>query len=234
MNDLLLAQSSDSSSAFEAMICIIVLIIAAIVGYFAYQARQKKIAQYRAWAAQYGFHYEPQDNSVVDLSANSPFQTGSSRKGQDVFRGMYRGLHIVFFEYLYTTGSGKNSTTHTNQVVAIGLPSPRPFLDISHETRMSRFFGSIGFQDLQFENQHFNDVFKIATENNRFAYDIIHAQTMEWMLADQRARTYSWRFEGPWLMTIRSGNLKLEEVFFFADFLCDVYTQVPKFVWSNQ
>ncbi|QSB06139.1 hypothetical protein [Natronoglycomyces albus] len=234
MIDTLLAQSSsDSTTTIEVVVWIVLVVGAVIGGYFAHRHRKKKIAQYRAWAAQYGFHYEPKDNSVVDISSKAPFGVGRNRRGQDVFRGSYRGLHILFFEYIYTTGSGKNSTTHVNQVVAIGLPSPRPFLDIGHETTMSRFFNSLGFASLQFENQHFNDVFKVTAENPRFAYDVIHAQTMEWMLADQRARTFSWRFDGPWLMNVKKGKLKLEEVFFYADFLCDIYAQVPKFVWSN-
>ncbi|GAA2303385.1 hypothetical protein GCM10009853_070300 [Glycomyces scopariae] len=200
-----------------------------VIAYFGWRARQKKIAMYRAWAAQYGFHYEPSDNSVVGLSSEEPFNNGHSRKGIDVFRGMYKGSHIVFFQYQYTTGSGKESQTHTNQVVAIGLPQARPLLDISQENFLTKRFA----KDIDFENQQFNDIFRIKSPNRRFAYDVIHARTMEWMLADQRARSYQWRFEGPWLMTFRSGALKLEEVFFYADFLVDIYGQVPKHVWSN-
>jgi hypothetical protein len=199
-----------------------------VIGYIGYRIRQKRIAAYRAWAAQHGFHYAPHDYSVSALSSTEPFGTGRNRRGVDVFRGVYRGKHIVFFEYQYMTGSGKNSTQHRYQVIAIDLPAPRPMLDIGHENFFSRRFGN----DIDFENQAFNDVFKVNAENRRFAFDVIHPRTMEWMLADQRARTYRWRFDGQWPMTFREGALNLGEVFFYADFLIDVYAQVPRHVWA--
>ena len=229
MNEILLAQSS-SSDDLPWWAYVLCLLVAGVVAYFAWRARQKKIAQYRAWAAQYGFQYEPRDDSVTGLSTEQPFGIGRSRQGIDVFRGMYKNMHILFFQYKYTTGSGKESKTFHNQIVAIGLPTARPLLDISQENAFSKRFQ----KDIDFENQRFNDTFRIKSPNRRFAFDVIHARTMEWMLADQRANSYPWRFEGPWLMTFRSGALKLEEVFFYADFLIDVYAQVPRHVWSNQ
>ncbi|GAA2162960.1 MULTISPECIES: hypothetical protein [Glycomyces] len=228
MNETLLAASS-SSSDMPWWAYVLCLIVVGVGVYFAWRARQKKIAMYRAWAAQYGFHYEPGDNSVTGLSTEEPFNQGHSRKGIDVFRGMYKGVHIVFFQYQYSTGSGKERKTFNHQVVAIGLPTTRPLLDISQENFLTKRFA----KDIDFENQAFNDIFRIKSPNRRFAYDIIHARTMEWMLQDQRARSYSWRFEGPWLMTFRSGGLKLEEVFFYADFLIDILGQVPRHVWAN-
>lgn len=209
---------------------LVFLLIIGVVAYFGWRARQKKIAEYRAWAARYGFGYEPRDDSVAGLSSESPFGIGRARQGIDVFRGKYKNLHIVFFQYDYTTGSGKNSTTHSNQVVAIGLPTARPLLDIGLENAFSRRFQ----KDIDFENQRFNDTFRVKSPNRRFAFDVIHPRVMEWMLADQRALSYPWRFEGPWLMTFRPGKLNLQEVFFYADFLIDVYAQVPRHVWSNQ
>ncbi|GAB3999652.1 hypothetical protein GCM10029992_29070 [Glycomyces albus] len=230
MSETLLAQSSSSASSGEWIIAVVIAVVMAVGGVIAYRIRQKKIAAYRAWAAHYGYHYEPSDNSVVDLSTDEPFGQGRSRRGIDVFRGRHKNLHLVFFQYNYTTGSGKNSQTHSYQVVAIGLPTQRPLLDISQENAFSKRFQ----KDIDFENQMFNDKFRIKSPNPRFAYDVIHPRTMEWMLADQRAQAYRWRFEGPWLMTFRPGGLNLQEVFFYADFLIDVYAQVPRHVWSNQ
>ena len=221
---------SSSSGGSSWWIYLVILVVVAAIAYFAWRARQKKIAAYRAWAAQYGYHYEPRDDSVTGLSSEEPFNIGRSRQGIDVFRGVYRNTHLLFFHYKYTTGSGKNSKTFHHQVVAIGLPQPRPLLDISQENFLSKRFS----KDIDFENQRFNDTFRIKSPNRRFAFDVIHARTMEWMLADQRCHSYRWRFEGPWLMTFRPGQLKLEEVFFYADFLIDVYSQVPRHVWATQ
>ncbi|MFC4333682.1 hypothetical protein [Salininema proteolyticum] len=221
--------SDDDDDGMSFIIFVIMILLAGGLFWLFWWLRQKKIREYRAWAAQYGYHYEPSDNSVVNFSTGDPFQEGRGRTGQDVFRGQYRGMHVIFFQYNYTTGSGKNSETHYNQVVAIGLPAPRPRLDIGHEGWFSRKFQ----KDIDFENQAFNDRYRIMSENRRFAFDIIHARTMEWMMADQRALSNQWRFEGPWLMTWRAGELNLQEVFPYLDFLIDVYAQVPRFVWAN-
>ncbi|WP_199036145.1 hypothetical protein [Glycomyces salinus] len=201
------------------------------VGFFVHwRVLQAKIAANRAWAARHGFSYIPFDSSVASVSSAEPFGIGWSRRGVDVYRGKYRNFHVMFFRYDYAPTFGKGTDTVSHQVVALALPASRPLLDIGHEGFWSKRFGD----GIDFENQAFNDRFKIRSGNGRFAFDVINARTMEWMLADQRAQAYRWRFEGPWLMTFRLGELKLEEVFFYADFLIDVYAQVPRHVWSTQ
>jgi len=45
------------------------------------------------------------------------------------------------------------------------------------------------------ESEEFNRAFKIKTAQNKFAYDVLHPRMMEWMLADQRAIRFPFRFE---------------------------------------
>ncbi|MCC3765010.1 hypothetical protein K3N28_18280 [Glycomyces sp. TRM65418] len=203
--------------------------LVAVLIYCSRRARQRRMAYCAAWAAHHGFHYLPSDPSVLAISRQPPFTSGSGREALDVFRGTFRETHLHCFQYRYRTSDGENTSTHDYQVVAISLPAMRPLLDIAHENSLSRRFD----KDLQFENQAFNDRFKIASPSPRFAYDVIHARTMEWMLADPRAHAIRWRFEGSWLMTFRKGPLNPEEVFYYADFLHQVLAQVPKHVWSD-
>lgn len=211
------------------------LMIAGVVGgiVYAFIHRRKQVERYSQWAAQNGLHYQAQDSSIAAMSTRSPFGVGSSRTGQDVFRGMYKGRHLVFGLYKYTTGSGKNSSTHIMQFVAVSLPAPRPFLDITRETAGSKFLAMFGKRDLQLESQEFNDRFKVDTDNERFAYDVLSPQNMQWLLADVRANMYQYRFEGQWLMTMRAGKLRLDEVYFYADFLHDLVNIVPRHVWQG-
>ncbi|SDD32712.1 hypothetical protein [Glycomyces harbinensis] len=191
--------------------------------------RRRQIAGYHHWAGQHGFHYWPFEHSVLAISARPPLTNGSSRQAADVFRGEYRGAHLHFFELRYTTDNGNSQSTDYFQVVAISLPATRPLLDIRQESFMSKRFE----KDIQFENQAFNDRFRIQSPSARFAYDVIHARMMEWMLSDWRAWSYAWRFEGPWLMTYRPGRLRLDEVFGYADFLHEARKRVPEHVWSD-
>ncbi|HEX2144617.1 MAG TPA: hypothetical protein VHG10_08930 [Glycomyces sp.] len=193
------------------------------------RARQRRIAECAGWAAHHGFQYWPEEPSALLMTSQPPFDMGHSHHALDVFRGTYKQTHLHFFQYRFTTGSGKESQTHNYQVVAISLPAARPILDVGHENALTRRFD----KDIEFENQAFNDKFKIESASPRFAYDVIHPRTMEWMLADPRAHVTRWRFEGSWLMTFRKGSLNVNEVFYFADFLHQVLAQVPKHVWSD-
>jgi hypothetical protein len=204
------------------------LVVLAIVA--SRRARQRRIAQCAAWAAHHRFQYWPEDRAALGITRRPPFTMGHSHQALDVFRGMYKERHLHFFHYRFVTGSDKERQTHDYQLVAIDLPAVRPVLDIGHENFLSRRFD----KDIEFENQAFNDKFKIASQSPRFAYDVIHPRTMEWMLADPRAHVIRWRFEGAWLMTFRRGGLNPDEAFYYADFLHQVLAQVPKHVWSDE
>lgn len=203
--------------------------VIAVAVHFSRKSRQRRIDQCAAWAAHHRFHYWPEEPSALAISKHSPFATGHARQAIDVFRGTYRDAHLHFFQYRFKTGSGDNESTHDYQVVAISLPAMRPLLDIAHENSLSRRFD----KDIEFENRAFNDKFRIASHSPRFAYDVIHPRTMEWMLADPRAHTLRWRFEGSWLMTFRKGAVNPHEAFYYADFLHQVLAQVPNHVWSE-
>jgi hypothetical protein len=192
------------------------------------RVRERRIAYCAGWAAHHGFHYRPNDPSALAISRQPPFTLGSGREALDVFRGTFRDVHLHCFQLRFRTGDSQNQSTHDYQVVAISLPAMRPLLDIGHENSLSRLFD----KDLEFENQAFNDLYRIASPSPRFAHDIIHPRTMEWMLADPRARVLRWRFEGSWLLTFRPGPINPDEVFYYAEFLHQVLAQVPEHVWT--
>jgi hypothetical protein len=224
------AWSTIAAATFAALLCLGVPGTAiGLAIWYSVRSRKRRIAELAAWAAHHGFHYWPQERSALALSRQAPFTTGHGHQALDVLRGTYKGAHLHCFQLRFRTGNGEHESTHDYQVVAISLPATRPLLDIAHENSLTRRFGA----DLAFENQAFNDRFKIASPSPRFAHDVIHPRTMEWMLADPRAHRLRWRFEGAWLMTFRQGRLNPHEVFYYADFLHQVLAQVPKHVWSD-
>ncbi|MFC9995409.1 hypothetical protein [Nocardia sp. NPDC127526] len=211
------------------LICLAVIAVAVANATQRDNARQLDIARRHEWAQRNGLHYTPDDRSIEALSARPPFGTGSHRIGHDVFRGDHRGRALVFGEYRYTTNHDDSTTVHVWQFVALALPAPRPWLSVSRATGGGLF--SRRRKGLQLESQEFNDRFRIDTGSERFAYDVLNPRTMEWLLADIRANTVGFRFEGQWAITVREGVLRPEEVKFYADFLHDVIGLVPDFVW---
>lgn len=212
------------------MVAIAVIIVLVWSTGQAAKARQAQMVRLHQWAQHHGLRYTPNDHSVARLSSCAPFNIGSGRIGRDVFRGSHNGRALTFGEYQYTTRKDKKTQLHRWQFVALALPSPRPYLSISRESGglLSSLFGGRG---LQLESQEFNDRFRIYTASERFAYDVLHPRAMEWLLADIHANTVGFRFEGHWVITVRSGPLRYDEVYRYADFLDAVIGLVPDFVW---
>jgi hypothetical protein len=213
-----------------------VLVVGAIM-YFQYKARQKKIAEFTAFAAERGWRYAVRDRSLVNRFLGDPFGQGHSRDAEHVLRGGHRGRQIMAFEYSYkeTQGSGKDqrTVTYNYTVVALSLPADKPTLQVGREGLGRKLLGLVGVRDLQLESEQFNEAFHIKTDNDRFAYDILHPRMMEWMLADQRARAAPFRFERGDLMTWDRGRIDLPKVRWMLEYLCDVVDQVPSFVWNS-
>lgn len=90
-------------------------------------SRLGKVRRYRLhrFAEANGMHYVPRE-----LNPPLPgmvFQLGRDRNANDVLRGT-EPRFVEFGNYRYTTGSGKNSTTHRWGYVAIHLDVPLPHI----------------------------------------------------------------------------------------------------------
>ncbi len=218
-----------------------VLAVIALVLYLQHKARQKKIAEFTAFAAQCGWHYAVRDRSLVDRFVGEPFGQGHSRNAEHVLRGEHRGRPIMAFEYSYkeTHGSGndRRTETYTHTVVALSVPRAVPTLQVGREGFGRKLLGFVGVRDLQLESEQFNETFHIKTEGGtvaqKFAYDVLHPRMMEWMLADQRALSTPFRFERGDLMTWDRSKIELHKVGWMLEYLCDVVDKVPSFVWKS-
>jgi hypothetical protein len=216
---------------------IAVVLILGVGFYFQHKARKKKIAAFTAFAGQRGWTYTQRDRSLVSRFLGDPFGEGHGRDVEHVLRGEHRGRTIMVFEYSYreTHGSGNEQRTETYRftVAALSLPAGKPTLQVSREGFGRKLLGIVGVRDLQLESEQFNTAFHIKTDNDRFAYDILHPRMMEWMLADQRAMSVPFRFERGDLMTWNRGRIDLTKVEWMLEYLCDVVDRVPSFVWNS-
>ena len=206
--------------------------------YWQYKAKQKKITEFRAFAAKRRWQYfERGDSKLENRFLDEPFGQGQDRRARHVFRGEHRGRKILAYEYSYTTYSNdsdgrRRAETHDHVITSVYLPKPKPVLELAREGFGRKLLGFVGVRDLQLESEQFNEKFLIKTDDNRFAYDILHPRMMEWMLGDERALRYGFRFERGDLMVWDHGQLQLDDVMARLDYLCDILDQVPDYVWK--
>ena len=198
--------------------------------------RKRKLTGVAALAKQYGWQLVEYDAELPRLFKADPFCYGDNRNAQHILRGTYRGYEMAAFEYVFVSeveiNDERQRMTHFHSVVTLSTPQARPFLQVQREGVRSKMRGLAGVHDLQLESDEFNLAFLIQTENDRFAYDILHPRMMEWMLADQRTRQQPFRFEGNHLVLWRDGTLRPEWIVPTLDHACDVLDRVPAFVWS--
>ncbi|RZI91576.1 MAG: hypothetical protein EOO67_10190, partial [Microbacterium sp.] len=121
---------------------VFIVIVAVVIGFGIWRIARGSSAErwYRLdrFAQANGMTWHPE-------SPNPPlpgmvFGHGSSRKATDVVRGQ-RPRFVEFGNYQYTTGSGKNQTTHRWGYVAVKLSTPLPHI-VLDATSNNALFGS--------------------------------------------------------------------------------------------
>ncbi|WP_051898537.1 hypothetical protein [Sciscionella sediminilitoris] len=203
-----------------------------------YKLREKRVRAVSAYASRHGWNFVRVNRELGNRFRGEPFGKGHRRTGNLVVTGAHRNRYFTAFEYTFKTteGSGKDrrEVTHYYMVVAVTLPAPRPMLQVSTENFATRMFGNIGIgRDLQLESEQFNERFRIKTDNDKFAYDVLHPRTMQWMLDDQRFSQQPFRFERSDLLTWRKGKIEPQHIDGYLNYLCDIGDSVPQFVWKS-
>ncbi|MBB4930717.1 hypothetical protein F4561_001537 [Lipingzhangella halophila] len=215
------------------LVLIVVAFAGAVLGVSKWWHR-KRVAALREWANQQGWHYEHWRPDLAERFSGYPFGRGRRRRVQHVLTGTHRGHEVLAFEHSYTTSGGRNNSSTTfHEVVAVPIPTPRPFLEVTREHFGHKLLGLVGVHDLQLSNERFNSTFRIRTSNDQFARHVLNKDMTEWLLADGRARQVGIRFDGSYLVTWRRGPLDADNIPADADFLIDVLERVPAPAWET-
>lgn len=127
------------------------LIIFVVV--FAIIADRKRKAALRELAASMNFEFIEKASPPAVCSQFKLFDRGRSRRCSSLMVGEAQGMKVTIMDYRYTTGSGKNSHTHSQVVCLIedqSLNLPKFFM--RHEVGLFDWIGEkFGGQDYDFE-----------------------------------------------------------------------------------
>lgn len=165
------------------LVILFIAIVAAVIVFSAVQAakRRKELADA---AMRMGMTYAQHDpfglpNKHADMLA---FGKGHSKKAYNTLYGEKNGLFTVVTDYQYTEGSGKNSHTYYKTYCIIDTDKRFAQLQARPENFLDTIASWVGFDDIDFEYKEFNDAFYVRCRDKKFAYDIIHAKMMEYLL----------------------------------------------------
>lgn len=187
--------------------------------------------------AGFGFYGHPdwqligRDDTLI--AKYSLTTAGFGHTTEKVIRGSNDGLPIEAFIHrwktqrteTYTDSDGRTRTrtvteNHSEIVTAIMMPFSFPMLSVG---------GGWGGKKVRFESEEFNDRFTVRTDNPKFASDVIHPRTMEFLMA---AQPPGFRIEGNGMrFSVDKHDTQL--IGFCADFAHEFFGRVPSFVWKN-
>jgi hypothetical protein len=174
------------------LIIILFVAIIALLAIASYYQQQQRRNDLLALAARHGWQFDPAHDWAME--ARYPLaclEQGSDRYAYNVFQGRYRNRPICAFDYhyeTYSTDSKGNTSTHHHTfsmaVLETGLPL-KPLLIRSEHfgDTISEFFGA---DDIDFESHEFSREFFVKSPDRRWAFDVIHQATMEFLLAAPR------------------------------------------------
>ena len=185
----------------------------------------------------FGFYGHPdwqligRDDSLIakyDLTT-----AGFGHTTEKVIRGSNDGLPIEAFIHrwktqrteTYTDSNGRTQSrtvteNHSEAVTAVAMPFSFPMLSVG---------GGWSGKKVRFESEDFNDRFTVRTDNQKFASDVMHPRTMEFLMA---VKPPGFRIEANGMrFSVDKHDTQL--IGFCADFAHEFFSRVPSFVWKD-
>ncbi|HEV7918981.1 MAG TPA: hypothetical protein VGO97_05320 [Solirubrobacterales bacterium] len=145
------------------------LLLHALIKYFSADSQADE--RYTAdWCLEHGCrHLESFDGLPNAPYANS----GHSRRSTDAIQGVLNGLPTLFYNFKYTTGSGKNQTTHHHKIMQISGPT-LPVASLNFNRRgpvnirmLDRLDSTVTSQrHVELESIDFNEKFKLEMDDH--------------------------------------------------------------------
>lgn len=146
--------------------------------------RRKKLT---AWASSRGLQLEQgHDRSFDERYGFGCLRRGHSRFAYNVMHGELTGRAVTAFDYRYVTGHGKNRSTHSFSAVILGSTIRLKPLRIRAENVFDKVAEFFGADDIDFESSEFSRAFHVKGPDKRWAYDVLHQRTIEFLLSSPR------------------------------------------------
>lgn len=165
-------------------------IVLAIVGALSASKRRRQLSE---WAASRGLRYSDRTDRGIDdkFPGFACLHQGSNRYAYNIIDGDWSGRPFLAFDYHYQTTSSDHdgkTTTHNHHFSAVILESAVPLkpLSIRPEGFFDKLAEFVGFDDIDFESAEFSRKFYVKSPDRKWAFDVIHQRTMEFLLSQPR------------------------------------------------
>ncbi len=213
-------------------------VVAGAVALLAWYMGEKRRKALRAWADAHGLFFSEEREYGLDLRYPQlgVFGKGDNRYAYNMMRGSWNSRALQAFDYHYETHStdskGRRTTNH-HHFSAILLDSvvplkplflrPEGFLD-----KVTEFFG---FDDIDFESAEFSRKFYVKASDKKWAYDVIHPRTMEFLLGGP---SFTIQFETGRVLVCRDALFGVDVFAQAVEVAAGLLDRLPEYVIKQQ
>ncbi|MEX0678858.1 MAG: hypothetical protein WD063_17405 [Pirellulales bacterium] len=199
----------------EVLLLILGLALVAALAIYQYYRTQQRKKDLMALAARHGWRFEPGKDSNMEarFAVFSCLQQGANRYAYNILEGEFQKRGICAFDYhyeTYTTNSKGHRQTHHHHFSAVVVDTHLPLkpLVIRPEGFFDKIGEFLGMDDIDFESNQFSREFHVTSPDRRWAFDVIHQATMEFLLAAPR---FTIELAGPRVTAYRSNCFDPDE-----------------------
>jgi hypothetical protein len=215
----------------QVLVVLLFIAVVALIAWYAWYAKKKRREEFAFVARQMGLVYAPDDPfGLVDLPF-ALFGKGDGRGCENVLSGRWKDLELKACDYWYydesTDSEGHRTRSYHRFSCAIAtFGAACPHLALSRESLFSRMADRLGFRDIEFESEEFNRAFQVTSKDRKFAFDLVDARMMKWLLAGE-----GWSFEvvGPFVLCF-TGRLKPSALVPLLGTLREFRERIPRIV----
>lgn len=220
---------------------IFILFFAVVVAAIIFGAMQtaKRRKEREEWAAALGLQFDPSsDYSFKDRYPQfTCFRSGDGdRYAYNIAAGRMGSRDVVTFDYHYETYStdskgNRETTNHYFSGVIVESDLPLKPLFIRPEGLFDKVTAFFGHEDINFESAEFSKKFYVTAADKKWAYDVLHVRTMEFLL--QRPK-FTIQFDRDTILVTRSSTFSLAEFEAASQTAQGILDALPEYVVKQQ
>lgn len=200
--------------AWPILLIVGTIVVVVAIFYFSYRWAKQRTEALQAIAVQFGFRFQPlgDEQLFAQLNGFHLFSQGRSKKIRNLMQGATHDLEVSFFDYQYTTGSGKNSHTWRQTVIWFAIPDPPlPTFSLRPEGFWHKIGEWFGYRDIDFDTHPtFSKKYLLRGEDEAAIRERFTEQILDWF---QEHLNRSTEGSGNYLLHYRhSKRLKPEEI----------------------
>ncbi|MBI1369187.1 MAG: hypothetical protein GC162_11110 [Planctomycetes bacterium] len=227
--------SGGTGFPFLFILIIVAAVGLAIYGFYAAAKRRKELQE---WAARKGLSFTAGNDYSFDerFASFQALRQGSRRYAYNIMTGSLFNRPCTCFDYhfeTYSTDNKGNRQTHHHYFSAAVLQSDVPLrpLFIRPEGFFDKITEFFGYDDIDFESAEFSRKFYVTSPDKKWAYDVLHQRTMEFMLAMPK---FTLQFDGSRVYICRGSTFNAAEFEAAAELVDGILSRFPEYLVKQQ